>query len=422
VTSPVLGPDAVDALLKAHPSSARYRSRVRMGSRARIVSAHRRTCLPELDVAASQTIWPEIDPHPFLGGLEIGVRVDEVADGRLLLIVQGRRGEEDAPRRVVQIPRLGALEFLHAAIALGASTAIVPDGGGLVLGGHGPEGFLWLVRVRRTGVSGAAALAPDVELVPAAVLAVPPQGQAPPWLGPPGGSGFRGSASDVEGPVTRGAALLTTDEAGDAFSDLLPPGGGADVALWDTTLRVRGPAAVRRAVHERLRTRVGEARTVAIEVRWGLVPLADRMGTGDTALVERLDHRGLVAARAGDDCLFVHGTQESFLRDFDIEISPAVIGLDPVTEALFSGVTFFGRPTLAADGRIRLLMELLWQEPHGPMTTYQPTPSSWPLDLPNTSFSNVRATLRLRPGVWTLAHEASLVDGRVLMVYVRVRM
>jgi hypothetical protein len=146
------------------------------------------------------------------------------------------------------------------------------------------------------------------------------------------------------------------------------------------------------------------------------------VGTGDTALVERLDHRGLVAARAGDDCLFVHGTQESFLRDFDIEISPAVIGLDPVTEALFSGVTFFGRPTLAADGRIRLLMELLWQEPHGPMTTYQPTPSSWPLDLPNTSFSNVRATLRLRPGVWTLAHEASLADGRVLMVYVRVRM
>ena len=438
----VLSGAQVDALLEQHSPLATVRAPARLGRGARLISARRRSLVTEFDVEVAQEMFSG-DPlvKQLLLGLEVGVRVHAASAGRLLMIVGGRHMEllgevrelSTGSARVlpgVKDPytvKTGTLQLPRSRSTVTRGSAVVTDGGGLLVGHDGSSGGLWLVRATRRRpqmtwkVGGS-------DLLALAELLTPPVVGGWPTVGPPNPSGFGSGVGgfdddDTEKPeafidVNRIEGWLMRD------ADTEPDRPPFIHALGDYVLS-GGPEAVRKRIREStLAWSRRFARTVELDVRIGAVPPGTPTSPADAArLASVLPLAAGTAGREGDDAAVIGGEEEAILKDHDIEIAQGATGPDPVVDSVFTGFHVGGRLDVAPGGDVVMRGRVFWQERVHPTRQYALESGGFgDLDQVDLAHVQMRDLWTLKPGQWTLLAFAPVEGtGHAMACVVRAR-
>lgn len=135
----VLGPEEVARLVRAIGSAPVAYLPVRSGARSRIRVGETRTFVAEYDVEVAQEAQIA-DPLvlALTDGLDLGISVDVIEGGWVLLRVEGRCATlEEAETREVGSTWIGNVQLPVVDSVVVAATAVVPDGGGILIGSTG---------------------------------------------------------------------------------------------------------------------------------------------------------------------------------------------------------------------------------------------------------------------------------------------
>jgi hypothetical protein len=164
--------------------------------------------------------------------------------------------------------------------------------------------------------------------------------------------------------------------------------------------------------------------------RWGRVPPADLLQGAQILKTARL------AAVSGQRVVAQELTQQSYIRDFDVQISSSTSALSPVVDVLNTGIRIDLRPWLSPDGEAVIFevrsesagfealedktIKLLRLEPAAPPgpaaaggAAGAVTHSPWEghLQLPRTTFDQIRGQVAAKIGETVVAAAASRPDG-----------
>jgi hypothetical protein len=440
----VLSAAEADALFAAVPARDVYVSSVRAGRRALVGAESFAADLMDYDVEVAQRArTPDPQVTVLRTGLHLGLVAQPRSDGRIFLRTWGRNGQAPAaPRRVPLAHFDGApLELPTHATTLGVVSAVVPDGGGLVVGG--PQGAgAWVVRVRRR-----APAAPDAPFVPLADLTARPLVTPVvrlPRAAPSGGWAYPESLDKLLGDAAIDV-VYTPEDVLEMLWDVREQRAlGGSLQLVGQDLYVRGSADLRGAARElveRLTRDVG-SETLEVDVRFGLLPPSDERAallvSPPGALAARLPERLLGACRPGDTLLVVSGEESWYLQDHDFEIAEASVIPDPIIGTLFDGVGLWCLPNRVAPGRVALWVDFAahatgdetrtarvatWEPRNPELTLDAPLPTGTfhataEVELPRTACASTRSMLTLVDGEWALLCRAPLAGSQLVLVAV----
>ena len=429
----VLTAAEANALLAAADPVEHSRKSAHLGQRVRLGSEGVAARLYDYDVEVAQKARIA---DPVVTVIRDGIEVGAVATARLgggfFLRAWGRRVEPGAGSRQLALAHLAgvSLELPEAESTLCVGSAVVPDGGGLLLGHDWSSDGIWLIRVRH-GQPGRGEPASGSVFLPLSELTATPLVVPSPWLPRTAPSG---GWEPPRHPLHRqlGDAYETVFSAEDLYDrvqthvDQLGPVGSA-VLLGDS-LYVRGSTELleRSTADIRELTAALASETVEIDVRLGLVePTAARELVAQEkpeVLAQRLGRRLIGACRLGDTLLVVGGKERFYLKDHDVEIAQASAIPDPIVGNLFDGVSFWCRPNRVSSDTISAWVDLQVQglatapsqlsvlvwEPREPLQRDDdPAPSGTFTDtaiveLPTTARADLCSAVRLVEGKWTL--------------------
>lgn len=363
-TPTVLSPEAVEGLLASATPLHSARSFGRLGRRAVLSVESRSSALTDYDVEVAQKAVAA-DPQVTIlrHSLSIGAIVNELSGGGLALRVWGRRGQP-LEGRSVELEALGgaSIELPSMSAMLVASSAEIPDGGGLLVTQDWNDDGAWLVRARVLGGPAPPEFLPlGGQVVQSMVVASPKLGSATP-------SGGFGSAQDHARAALGGRALVEravlVERLAKAGEQLGLEGGltlvGDAVYVAADALRAQAQQLI---AEWNADTSAG---TAVVELRAGLVESSETsriLASARTSseLAESLTRRLSGACRSGDSLLIVAGTESLYLMDFDVEIAEAATIADPILGALFSGASLWCRPAAMRRGGYTLWVDLACQ-------------------------------------------------------------
>jgi hypothetical protein len=414
--SPVLTGDEVAALLRAHPPLGAWRRSTRTGIPTVFRSGESRSYLRDVDVevASGAAIHdPQMDAVHL--GLLATVQVARGPRDGILVTAALRHTVAAGERRIAELEgaRLG---LPRLDLEMHAVRVPLRGNGTLVLGGSGPQASVWLLRIEGLGGS-----RPDA--VPLGGVEAPPwQGLAPDWIGwrPVRPAGFDEFPDDVGGLRDLPAELLDAIAQHDRSEDV--PGlllGDAWVAAKESPAlaRVRALAAARAA---------GPALTLRYALAEGEPGTVAPWAAADADLDElarRARFRGLLPTRIGDLAVAFVGTEQAFVRDFDVEIAGESSVANPVVDSWFAGLALrlTVRPERGGDG-FAVRGDVGHQAAAaGPQLLARGGSARGPLGAPRVDHLRCAVDTRCVPGRWRLVETAaSGPGGRQLALLLRV--
>ena len=452
-TGAVLTAAQADALIAAAEPLEHSRKSARLGQRVRLGGEGVVARLYDYDVEVAQKARIA-DPVITVvrDGIEVGAIARAELDGGILLRAWGRHVEPDpGPRRLTLEHFAGVfLEVPEAVSTLCVGSAVISDGGGLLLGHDwSPDGF-WLIRARHGNPERVETGGGSIFL-PLSGLAATPLVVPSPWLPKAAPSG---GWEQPDPPLHRQLydayeTALSAEDLHDRVQEQVEqndPGGS--VVLLDHTLYVRGSPALLDGSVDTVRelSAALSSETVEIDVRLGLVePKAARELVAmerPEVLAERLKHRLIGACRLGDTLLVVGGRERLYLKDHDAEIAQASAILDPILGNVFEGASFWCRPNrvspdtfsawvdLQVQGMASvptLLSVLVWEPREPRQTDDDPAPSGTftataEVELPATTRADLCTAVRFVQGEWTLLCCTGLAGAdQALVAVARVR-
>ena len=215
----------------------------------------------------------------------------------------------------------------------------------MVVGGF--DGKAWLVTVARPGdvlaVPGAVATAPlgtaDMpRTIPRVVTVV---------------AGDRRSAGldeeEGEDPLVRLDVLL-----GGILSDSEQP-----IERLASSLLIEAPE-LRATVRDELRRHCASIRTVTVQLAWGDVD-ADQLPDADAEqLAEAVAHRWSVPTVPSQYFASAIGTEQQFVRGYDVEIAQKAATPNPIMQRTFTGLDLNGTVDARSDGGFALRLDARW--------------------------------------------------------------
>lgn len=432
----VLDPGEIDALIAAAEPLDYSRTDARVGHRVRIGSEAISAALLDYDVEVAQMCRVG-DPQVTVmyEGLHLGAIARTRLDGGIFLRVWGRRGELHASSRSFPMENLASapIDLPATRTTLQVGSAVVPDGGGLLLSQGWSDGEAWLIRATLDAPPRSdSPFVPLGELTTRAVRVTPPE---LPRTTPSGGWDMVDETLLSRVDDDAFAQLYSADDVLDQMSS---SEGSLDVRdnvlLLRDSLYVRNSDELRALATETVRgisaAVVGE--TVELELRLGLLDRAEAaaLASGSTPaqIAEALPHRVVGACRVGDCMLQVGGVESYYLQDHDVEIAHGAAIPDPIVNNLFTGTSFWCRPNRVDGDSLATWIELtvheqgrpttqrpvaIWEpidpmrDPDGPYPTgsFRATAA---LELPSTSRATMRTMLRHDDGAWALVGCAGL--------------
>lgn len=365
-SSAVLDKAACQSLLdRLEPSHAILGSSY-PGKQVTLGSQERQALLYEYDMAHfAQHLAGDPKVSLTVHGGHFALCADPCTDGRWYVRVFGHASEEASPDRqvpvgtndqcVVQLPQSRGVGL--------ASSAILEDGGALVMGSHGHPRGAWLFQVERAG---SWAETPIVDY--GSATSAPFQF----WLRP------------LSGPRTAGGSLWPEDFWDEVPADLAEAPFKYD-GLLDSALNLEGVDHFGwRAVCRGSESRVEVLRAVsqveslrgpciALEVRFGLVPpaLFEQYGARipAEALARALPGRALLASRSGDSASAQLIWKRWYVRDHDVHIGGGGKAVpDPIIADLLSGFSVACLPLADPFGNVSLWAEFHKAVDHGDRT------------------------------------------------------
>lgn len=403
----VLTGTEIDALLNAHPPSRSLRARVRVGRTARLIAARRPTIMHDYDVEVSQGVWgPDPIVSQLLLGLELWVAVHDATDDKLFVTLDGRHARLDGPIRAqATTDNTGLVQLAATHSTVASASAVVPNGGGFLVGHDGPEGSAWLVRVRRRGRV-ESVTAGRVEMIPAGDLLLPPRPARLPRMTPPNPSGFGAGVGGFDEELDEEDLSPHLDEQ--LIEEWFIPDTPGVRALQafgfvqGDRIVFSGTEAVIESTKKALSALSrGLARSVNIELRIGEVKAS--LDASAAQLASRLPRRVLCAGRDGDAVGVVGGREEAIHKDNDVEIGPDDVRPDPVIDTVLTGFEFSARTQIGADGRLRLAGRIFWQESVSPRARYDSTfPRCGSVDTVDLAHATVQDLWLLERNRWHL--------------------
>jgi hypothetical protein len=243
--------------------------------------------------------------------------------------------------------------------------------------------------------------------------------------------------------VEREWGLISPDELVDLLKKDVSPASwanpGASLLIDDGNLVGVARRSVLGAVANWLeRARVRHSRKIVLDAALVIVPFEQwgRVQPRDLLQGAAVLKTARLGAVSGQRVVAQDLTQQSYVRDFDVQISTGIAALDPVVDVLNTGVRIDLRPWLSPDGD-RVIFEvrsesagfealedktikLLRQEPAAPPAAGAAggaagalihAPWEGHLQLPRTTFDQIRAQVAAKPGETVVAAAASRSDG-----------
>ncbi len=376
---------------------------LRTGRTTRLAAQRSRALVVDYDVEVAEKS-AIADPRviSFPEGIEMDLTVRAAPDGKLFLEWTARASLAEGPPPSMQTP-YGRLSLPRCQSLVTAGSALIVNGGGVVMGSR-TAGGPWLLTVegptiQDTGIECAPLVTPSRRLaLPVEVGIVPSSG-----------------SHEVDDMDSDCESLIEFDDLTENLR-----GEDTDLVTWDGAVWIQKDperlASGRKFVASLVRRL---ARTVGVEVRWGLLSSAEATSADAAGLAEKLDHIGRISGRLGDDLLLLAGKEQNYVKDYDVEIaSDAQIG-DVVVATLFQGLGLKLRAAAAGNDRVLLTGDLSFQlveETDREFPSEQPKMGS--VQTPRTRMvtGNPRASVTL--GAWHVLHVGSLGPGAPSFVVV----
>ncbi len=437
----VLDPADVAARLRATHGARVFETVVRLGQTAPIESVAREAFVMDYDAEVAQGASIA---DPVIGTLTTGllgsVRVDGATGGRLLLRMQGRTSRlSDADLPVVDIGSqdAGRVHLPCTIFSACAATAVVPSGGGILVGACEGSDGVFLVTVTEESL---AEEARPEGLLPAAELLLPRRRTV--LLGPadprptdtPGELRVdTGDDDEDQSPrLTRNDLIerLRLETRDGDMDDIL-----YQIAEAGTVICTPGakglPARVREVLETAARDR---ARTITIELRAGHVAAGAADSQEDAAAIAASLGTCIAAtAVAGDDFAAITGSQTAYVKDHDVEIAQDASTGDPVIASVFTGLAVSGRIDIAGPDGCRFDGAVTVTEPVAPAADSAPVPGArqrsaglrtFPIgasrlgavELPRVRSTRLLPNLLLDAGKWQILHRANLPGTETTLV------
>ena len=159
---PALSPAQTDAWLASVDPDLHVQRRIRCGTRSHLCQPSLTATVYDYRADVAQRVYAaDPDVTVLMEGLDVGVIVQPYTDGRLYVRLWGRQGMAPNREHKIDIPALGGgtVELASQRSTLLACSAMLENGGSILVGQDLQSNAPWLVRVRRSSP------APDIARV-----------------------------------------------------------------------------------------------------------------------------------------------------------------------------------------------------------------------------------------------------------------
>ena len=325
-------------------------------------------------------------------GFEMDLRVRPAPEGKLFVEWTARASLSDTPL-TTETP-YGQLSLPRCDSLITAGSALMTNGGGVVVGSR-KAGGPWLLTVDGPAIESA-----GIECAP--LLTPHRRFRLPVTVGVVPSSGSDAVDDDCE---EESESLVDWD----ALQQNLGCE-GTEWADWDDAIWIRNDQERLASGRKSAASLVQQiARTVGVDVRWGLLSPEEVTASDAASLAKKLDHTGRLCGRLGDDLLLVAGKEQNYVRDYDVEIaSDSQIG-DVIVSTLFEGLGLRLRVDEAPNARALLTGDLAFQlvQPIAEFTPSEPSKLG-PVQTPMTRMVTANPRASMAADAWHVLHVGSL--------------
>ena len=417
----VLEPKQVDALLEASPPRRATAATVPVDVPWLWESGRSISYVRDFDVEVAEKAGisdPKLDT--FFAGTRLGLCLTPLIDGRVLAraALQATAAPAALPERKLAARGLGTLHLPQVATTELSATAALQPGGGILLSGD-RDATVWLLRVEPTMPQplqvGTAAALPLGGLSFAKALAA----RHLDLVHQVGEDGSRSERAAAEPPDAL-AALDALVGGGLAADRRATQTFGSHVVLV-------GPSERRARIEQELQKQAATLRTASIAFKVGRVGtdlalkhLAGRATANE--LADALPAGGAVATLFEHPFAVTVGSEQAYVRDFEVEIAAKAAAANPVVDVAFRGFQLTGVVHATAGGAPQIAVRLQWADHADLPAVDLANTDLGAVDVPVITWTDVEPRLPVRTGEWMPLHIEPGLDpaSGSLVVLVRV--
>lgn len=354
--SSVLSAEQCEALLSKHSPHRSFRRPGCTGLPIRIQRGRLQEFIRDYDIEVAQrSVIADPKADLAIDGLELGMLVQPMPDGRLHVYTASRQAEVQRPLpKAVHVDPGAMVQLPQVRFRMQTGMALLAAGGGMVLGGADEEYGYLLLRIQADPVQGPGnargeaytALPLGDLLYPASAFFGIGLPLRPGYEARSAGEGKAPKASKVLGAQAWAAGLST---------DATPP----EVYANHLLLARARPDDV--ALQQHLLGWAQRRRNWTLETRVGLLPAEDVNGqrVSAEALAARLEDKILLPVQPDQGFQYVRGREQNYIGDLEVEIAHRASAPNPVIKQAFAGLSWSGSLRRAGravqlDGRLLL--------------------------------------------------------------------